>query len=189
MFLNYLKENPDCLYIYNRDFSIYGAEPKEQYTIVVKDEWKCPEEFQDYNPFVYQIYKISDWFKLVLSGSIIAWECACLNRKYVIKEHVKLMMTTNPLQLRKDVEELRKEVYESISIAKEWALIKLIVFANQIIENHKIINFKEPISYFNRREEESLDQVIEEPYNKLKSLTDGMLEKEKLNKIKKWAKS
>lgn len=36
-FLDYLIESPDCLYIYNRDFSIYGLPDKERYTIVVKD--------------------------------------------------------------------------------------------------------------------------------------------------------
>lgn len=184
-FIEYLKECPDCLYIYNRDYSIYGLPEQERYTIVVKDNWVIPEEFQDELDFKYEIYKISEWFDVVLNGSLMAWECACLNKKYVIKEHVKLMMSTNPLQLRKYVDALIAEAYESIGISYYWDVLKAIRFATQIIEHHKIVNFKEPLQDFNALNEKSLDEVMKEPYNKLKSLTDGMLKKEILDRIKK----
>lgn len=29
-----------------------------------------------------------------------AWECACLNRKFIYKEHVKLLLTTDLIKLR-----------------------------------------------------------------------------------------
>ena len=38
-----------------------------------------------------------------MNGSIEAWECACLNKKFIIKEHVKLLMKTDPLGLRKQI--------------------------------------------------------------------------------------
>lgn len=94
-------------------------------------------------------------------------------------------MTVNPLQLRRDVDEFKKEVYQSMGISHEWPLIKLIVFANQIIENHKIVNFKEPLAYYERRDTETLDEVIEGPYSKLKSLTDGIIKQELIKKANK----
>jgi hypothetical protein len=36
-FIEYLIGDKDCLYIYNRNFSIYGLPDKERYTIVVND--------------------------------------------------------------------------------------------------------------------------------------------------------
>ena len=39
-----------------------------------------------------------------MNGNMEAWECACLNKKFILKEHVKLMLVTNPLQLRKHYE-------------------------------------------------------------------------------------
>ena len=37
-FLDYLKESPDCLYIYNLNETIYGLPNKEKYVVVVKDD-------------------------------------------------------------------------------------------------------------------------------------------------------
>lgn len=196
MFLDYLKESPDCLYIYNRDFSIYGLKPKEHYTVVVKDEWICPEEFEDYDPEVFEIYKLSEWFGIVLNGDLVGWECACLNKKYVIKEHVKLLMTTNPLQLRKSIDAEYRKFYISdshfISDAKQ--LVRGIKFAVQIILNHKIVNYKDGLTDCNALDDsEDINecyQIIDESYNQLKSLTDGVLEKDRMNNLKKkWAKS
>lgn len=42
--INTLKESSDCLYIYNRNFSIYGLPDKERYTIIVSDDWELPED-------------------------------------------------------------------------------------------------------------------------------------------------
>ena len=50
------------------------------------------------------IFKTNEeWFDDVMNGSIEAWECACLNKKFIIKEHVKLLMKTDPLGLRKQI--------------------------------------------------------------------------------------
>lgn len=188
-FLDYLKESPDCLYIYNRDFSIYGLESKERYTIVVKDDWICPEDWVGFDTDVYEIFYLNEWFNIVLNGDLIGWECACLNKKYVIKEHVKLLMKTNPLQLKKTIrtQRLSNETYSDINILRDWELIKNIKFAIQIIENHKIVNFKEAKNdYFNLLKCESIEEIseyINKSYQILKNLTDGMLLQERVKEI------
>lgn len=188
-FLDYLKESPDCLYIYNRDFSIYGLESKERYTIVVKDDWICPEDWVGFDTDVYEVFYLNEWFNIVLNGDLIGWECACLNKKYIIKEHVKLLMKTNPLQLKKTIrtQRLSNEVYSDINILRNWELIKNIKFAIQIIENHKIINFKEAKNdYFNLLKCESIEELTEyinKSYQILKDLTDGMLLQERIKEI------
>ena len=188
-FLDYLKESPDCLYIYNRDFSIYGLESKERYTIVVKDDWICPEDWIGFDTDVYEVFYLNEWFNIVLNGDLIGWECACLNKKYVIKEHVKLLMKTNPLQLKKTIrtQRLSNEIYSDINILRYWELIKNIKFAIQIIENHKIVNFKEAKNdYFNLSKCESIEELIEyinKSYQILKDLTDGMLLQERIKEI------
>jgi len=188
-FLDYLKESPDCLYIYNRDFSIYGLESKERYTIVVKDDWICPEDWIGFDTDVYEVFYLNEWFNIVLNGDLIGWECACLNKKYVIKEHVKLLMKTNPLQLKKTIrtQRLSNEIYSDVNILRDWELIKNIKFAIQIIENHKIVNFKEAKNdYFNLSKCESIEELTEyinKSYQILKDLTDGMLLQERIKEI------
>ena len=181
-FIEYLKESSDCLYIYDRNFSIYGLPDKERYTIVVNDDWICPEDWIGYDNQIYQIYDITTWFNLVLKGNLICWECACLNKKYVIKEYVKLIMNTNPLLLRKYIDS-EKEVLYGLQDINGWKLICDIKFVNQIIENHKIVNFKEASSDFYNLE--NYDSIFNKSYDYLKKLTDGALKKEQLDKINK----
>ena len=187
-FLEYLKESPDCLYIYNRDFSIYGLPSKERYTIVVKDGWVCPEEYSDYDESIYEIYELKEWFDQVLNGKLVGWECACLNKKYVIKEHVKLLMTTNPLQLRKNVDDFKKliELSGNTNTMLYFNLIKDIKFSIQIIQNHKIVNYKEPLNDYglikNCESVEEILNIVDQSYQVLKSLTDGMIKQEILKK-------
>lgn len=188
-FLDYLKESPDCLYIYNRDFSIYGLESKERYTIVVKNDWICPEDWIGFDTDVYEVFYLNEWFNIVLNGDLIGWECACLNKKYVIKEHVKLLMKTNPLQLKKTIrtQRLNDMAYAVTSVLTKWELIKNIKFAIQIIENHKIVNFKEAKDdYFNLLKCESVEELTEyvnKSYQILKDLTDGMLLQQRIKQI------
>ena len=193
-FLEHLIEDPGCLYIYNRDFSIYGLPSKERYTIVVKDDFLFPEEFSDEyfdNSEKYQILYLQEWFDCVLNGKLIGWECACLNKKYIIKEHVKLLMTTNPIQLRKDIDSMYKVAHLSSAKSNEifYNLIRAIRFSIQIIQNHKIVNYKDGLEDVGAIESaESIDeiwQIIDKSYTELKSLTDGMIKQQILKKANK----
>lgn len=135
------------------------------------------------------IFKTNEeWFDDVMNGSIEAWECACLNKKFIIKEHVKLLMKTDPLNLRKQIIKMKNEITENNSIEELWKIICYCKFANQIIENHKIVNFKEanPEMKFLRVSEEPLQtfkQCLWKPLEMLKKSTDGMLKREIQNKI------
>lgn len=191
-FLDYLKECSDCYYIYNRDFSIYGLPSKERYTVVVKDDWICPEEYSDYDKTIFGIYTLTEFFDFVLKGKLIGWECSCLNKKYVIKEHVKLMMITNPIQLRKDVDALRNMIQTKEHLQTTDAmydLIRAIRFSIQIIQNHKIVNYKDGyedyIAVENAETFVEMWNIVNVSYGTLKSLTDGMIKQEILKKANK----
>lgn len=188
-FLDYLKECSDCYYIYNRDFSIYGLPSKEKYTVIVKDDWICPEEYSDYDKDVFEIYTLTAFFDFVLKGKLIGWECSCLNKKYVIKEHVKLMITTNPIQLRKDVDTLRNMIQTKEHLQTTDAmydLIRAIRFSIQIIQNHKIVNYKDGyedyIAVENAETFVEMWNIVDVSYRTLKSLTDGVIKQEILKK-------
>lgn len=84
-------------------------------------------------------------------------------------------MTTNPLQLRKDVD-------KDFNTKPFDELIRAIRFSIQIIENHKIVNYKDGlddiIAINNAESEEEVDKIIDKSYSVLKSLTDGMIKQE-----------
>ena len=190
-FIEYLKEDKNCLYIYNRNYSIYGLPDKERYTIIVNDGWICPEDWIGFDASVYEIYYLQQWFNLVTSGSLIGWECACLNKKYVIKEHVKLLMHANPLQLRKDIDKLYNEnlATSNIDYNKYFSIIRAIRFTLQILDNHKILNYKDGLEDCNKilatTELSEILDIINFNYNLIKDLTDGVIKQDILNRAKK----
>ena len=205
-FLKYLLECKDVLYIYNQGSIIYGINDELSdidYLVVVQEYWTLPEKYKDYvytkdkqfnnikigdEDFIF--FGINEWFKKVMNGNMEAWECACLNKKFILKEHVKLMLVTNPLQLRKHYE-AQPLYYEHLNTRRRnkffWNRIKYVKFANQIIENHKIINMKQANDDWNQ-----LKNIEDksEAYDKYQSLiekdlllfykyTDGILKRDR----------
>ena len=192
--INKLKECKDILYIYWFPRRLYGIEPnKDFYWFVVTNDFKKPDDFSELVDSNYGISTIDNWFKKVIHGDILAWECACLNKKYVIKEHVKLLMKTDLLQLRNCVEEALSRANEPGNISsKSWFLkvIKYCIFANQIIENHKIVNYNvlgPAHNALSRANDDNLKEIFYNyfgpEYNLLKKRTDEILYKSKINKI------
>ena len=193
--INKLKENKDILYIYWLPRSLYGIEPdKDYYLFIVTEDFKRPEELLNVD-FNYSVININDWFLRVMNGDILAWECACLNKKYVIKEHVKLLMKTDLLQLRQCVDMQLDKIGETeFPSEKQQSLkaIKYCIFANQIIENHKIVNYNVLGHAHNALSRANYDNIkkvfydyFNPEYNLLKKRTDEILYKYKLNKIAK----
>lgn len=199
-FLEKLKQDPNCLYIYNWGLYIYGLskEPTD-YLVIVKNDWSnddfsLEEPFQQgfyhENNIHYHLFNIDYWFQKVLNGDLDCWECACLNKKFIVKEHVKLMMTTNPITLRNyiDLELVNKYNLTPDNTEYIWNVIKDCKFANQIIENHKIINFKEANKdYFFLQNtldiSEAYNKLIFVPYQRLKQNTDELIKKKKIERL------
>lgn len=137
------------------------------------------------------IFKTNEeWFHDVLNGSIEAWECACLNKKFIIKEHVKLLMKTDPLGLRKQIIKMNNFITEDSDPKDMWRVVAYCKFANQIIANHKIINFKEAnddrkyiLESPNSNRLLNYVFCLSKPLEILKKSTDGMLKKELEYKI------
>ena len=100
-------------------------------------------------------------------------------------------MKTDPLGLRKQIIKMDNTITEESDPKDMWRVVAYCKFANQIIENHKIVNFKEA----NTERKTILNMAIGEPtfleykfclykpLEKLKISTDGMLKKELQSKI------
>ena len=106
-------------------------------------------------------------------------------------------MTTNPLQLRKCFETTRVQILSNLGeteSSKRFNLWKIILFArfcNQIIENHKIVNFKNSANDYqelrkytdNNELLNAFNALITPEINLLYKSTDGLLKREKIAKI------
>lgn len=205
MDLQKLIEDRDILYIYEIGLQIYGLftdSEDRDFLLIVSDDYIPSEELQNNEHF--QIYYISDWFKKVLSNEMIAWECACLPKKYVIKEHVKLLLQTNPLQFRKEFDSIytyilasaQAHIIKGNSLSGQkllWELVKYLKFANQIIENHKIVNFKEATEDYKLIVDgqtgdletimNTFNERLYSPLQLFKKYTDGPLKASKIKKL------
>ena len=112
--LNKLIEHPEVYYIYDLRGAAFGVDDLGEYIIVTKDGLVIKDELDDSEIVKVSIYSSSEWFKLVVNGEILPWICACIDKKYILKEYVKLLMTTNPLQLRKCFEATRVQILSNL---------------------------------------------------------------------------
>lgn len=195
--LNKLIEHPDVYYIYDLRGAAFGVDDLGEYIIVTKDGLVIKDELDDSEIINVSIYSSSEWFKLVVNGEILPWICACIDKKYILKEYVKLLMTTNPLQLRKCFEATRVQILSNLGeteSSKRFNLWKIILFArfcNQIIENHKIVNFKNSANDYQELRKytddnellNAFNSLITSEINLLYKSTDGLLKREKIAKI------
>jgi hypothetical protein len=101
--------NYDYLVICNKHITF----PKEFYNMREVTNYGRRFDFHivvDNCDFIFKTNE--EWFDEVMSGSIEAWECACMNKKFIIKEHVKLLMKTDPLGLRKQIVKMNNDITE-----------------------------------------------------------------------------
>ena len=195
--LNKLIEHPEVYYIYDLRGAAFGIDNLGEYIIVVKDGLIIKDELDDSEIVKVSIYPSSEWFKLVTNGEILPWICACINKKYILKEHVKLLMSTNPLQLRKCFDSIKTKILSNLGeteLSKQFNLWKIILFArfcNQIIENHKIVNFRNSANdYFELRKYNDFNELFS-VFNKLLApeldllykSTNELLKQEKIVKL------
>jgi len=215
-FLEKLIIDPLVYYVYQRDLSIYGIDSDlKKYTIVVNEDYCLPDELkslktEQLSPYKivldnteFSFYDIKEWFNLASNSDIIVWECTFLNKKYVKKEYVKFIISWDPLKLRQNYLAILDPYYLYASNLMDqgkfdearlclFELIKIARFSLQVIEHHKIVNYKEVKEDYKKLFEspntsEDLIQVFLNRYKTSASLlfknTEGMLQKEKEEKI------
>lgn len=195
--LNKLIEHPEVYYIYDLRGAVFGVDNLGEYIVVVKDGLVIEDELDDSEIVKVSIYSSSEWFKLVINGEILPWICACIDKKYILKEYVKLLMTTNPLQLRKCFNITKNQILSNLGeteLSKQFNLWKIILFArfcNQIIENHKIVNFRNSANdYFELRKYNDFNELVSifnkllaPELNLLYKSTNNLLKQEKIIKL------
>ena len=100
-------------------------------------------------------------------------------------------MHSNPLQLRKDIDKLYNNNLTTsvIDYNKYFSIIRAIRFTLQILDNHKILNYKDGLNDCNKilasKEISEIIEIINNNYNQIKKLTDGILKQDILNRAKK----
>lgn len=179
-FLQHLIEDPKVYYVYQRGSSIYGLNTKDSdtdYLVVIDSEYKLPEEFKScefdsgykndrknikFDNCDFMFIYIQNWFKMVLDNKIPAWECACLNKKYIKKEYVKLILKTDIVKLIRDLMIRRLALSNHVIDHKFiWYFVKDVLFTQQIIDFHKITDFKEANKYYNDIKNADIQQRID----------------------------
>lgn len=146
-FIKYVQEDEDILYGYVLPPELYNLDSgRTKYVLITKYMYKVPDKFKD----LYIIHlPIQLYFKYVTNCDIFAWILSCLDKKYIIKEHVKMIMMYEPIKLRTSlvneiywITEQMKEADDFEKIILGEKAYKYCMFANQIVENHKITNYK-----------------------------------------------
>jgi len=178
--LTKLIENPKVHYIYQIDESIFGKpDTDELFLIVAEDRTGIEKEY----PFSTVFYSPKEWFDAVLNGHLIGWICACLNKKYIYKEAVKLLMKYDPVVLR-------KEAGQMLNANNMFSRVKLLHLRllSQIILNYKIVNYKLWDTIKNIPDEK-IPLQIESTYKSICNITDAAyyayLNEQKLKRLKK----
>ena len=186
-----LLKDEHVLYLYQFPYrDLYGIDTdRVKYTMIVDDVYRTLEVLNEVIES-FTVFRKDYWFEQVLEGKIKAWECACLKKKYILKEYVKLLLTTDPVGLRLQIESLKQDVYKSKNKGLCLNLLKQINFANQIIENHKIVNYNVLGDAYDAINAAEADKVLEvfgnyftPQYELLKKYTDGPLLKYKQNEL------
>ncbi len=179
--LDTLIQNKNIYYIYN--LKPITPEGKDEYLIVVKNDYKL-------NPTEgVVVMTLKDWFEHCVNSDLLAWICACLNKKYIITEYVKLLCQTKPLQLRKEIDKIKSVL--TITPEETFYFLSNLNYAIQIIENHKIVKYNVLKDYYKSvkdlKDPKEIMECFMEYYNPLKELlgkyTDDLLLKEKIEKI------
>lgn len=179
-FLQHVIEDPKVYYVYQRGSSIYGLNIKDSnidYLVIIDSEYKLPEEFKEYefdsgyknarknikyDNCDFMFVFIQDWFKSVIDNKISAWECACLNKKFIKKEYVKLILKTDIVKLIKNLIVRKTTLNDRVLDPKFiWNFIKDVLFTQQIIDFHKITDFKEANKYYTTINETDIQQRID----------------------------
>lgn len=179
-FLEHLIEDPKVYYIYQRGSSIYGLNTKDSdvdYLVIIDSEYELPEEYLQYEynsgyindrrnikydncDFMFKF--VQNWFNDVLNNKIPAWECACLNKKFIKKEYVKLILKTDIVKLIKDLLIRRLALGNHVMDHKFiWYFVKDVLFTQQIIDFHKITDFKEANKYYNDIKNADIQQRLD----------------------------
>lgn len=97
-------------------------------------------------------------------------------------------MSTNPIQLRNDVDDFVRltKLGTSTDPNLYMHILRQIKFSIQIIQNHKIVNYKDglddSLAIKNAESTDEIWQIIDKSYDELKSLTDGMKKQQILKK-------
>ena len=155
-FIKKLKEDPFVYYIYQTDLSIYGIEDKPYYTVIVDDNGfnSTLKDLTEYGDNI-AFYPMKTWFDMMNENTLLVWVCSCLDRKHIIKEYVKLLVPIDILKLRRNILDQLKysdyQAYPDLDDCINEMIMDVIGLnlTNQIIEHHKIVNLKSPLTSCN----------------------------------------
>lgn len=166
-------DNPAIKYVYQLPYhSLWGIGEKDVMLYIVDEDFKEQPEEGCY-------IQLPEWFAMVDECHILPWICACLNKKYVKKEYVKLLMATDPLKIRMRTNAMLQTTPDTIEDRQLVAVF--LTLYDQILENHKIINFNSPQKVATQtafiKEGNYLNWLLDGPAKRVLNMTDGVWKK------------
>lgn len=196
-FIKYIQEDEDILYGYFLPPELFGVDfGVTKYVLITKWAYKVPDKYKNI-PIIH--FPIQLYFKYIINNDLTAWILSCLDKKYIIKEYVKLLINFDVLKIRKNIDndfkffdELLYGNFAFDDIKAYYSkMYKYLVFANQIIENHKITNYhivNSGLKLINNVECSTITEVyfktIRKEYKKLIDKTEKLRRKELIKMLK-----
>ena len=105
-FVKYIQEDEDILYGYFLPPDLFGlTSGVDKYVLITKYAYKLPDKYKDI-PIIH--FPIQLYFKYITNNDLTAWILSCLDKKYIIKEHVKLLVDFDTLKIRKNIDDTYK---------------------------------------------------------------------------------
>lgn len=152
-------------YIYRVDDALFGGEETPPNFIIVAEDTDHLFELLSNAPFSYTTFTTKDWFDQILNGKLIGWVCACINKKWIYKEAVKLIMKFDDIVLRKEANLLFNKAAPGFDTLVDLRLIL------QILINHKIVNYSACKTFANA-EDSAIKDEMERVYEEICNLTN-----------------
>ena len=105
-FVKYIQEDEDILYGYFLPPDLFGlTSGVDKYVLITKYAYKLPDKYKDI-PIIH--FPIQLYFKYITNNDLTAWILSCLDKKYIIKEHVRLLVDFDILKIRKNIDDTYK---------------------------------------------------------------------------------
>lgn len=194
---DWIVADPLVYYVYQVDLSVFCNKKQKfkEYIVITSPKFKPnfieSDDIKE-DDVVVRFYTTTEWFQRVLDNDILAWICACLNKKYIIKEAVKLIIPFDALKVRKSVDSYLSKTSHDLDAYYFWEILLCVKLANQIIESHKIVRYKETADAYdtlNAMSDEELQknfpEMFKQPWEQLLKYTESLRKKAIIDNIKK----
>lgn len=165
--LQNLITNPKIYYIYRIDLGICNIETNLIRYIIVSDNDIDTEDMANIYGYEHMYYTLNDFFELYTKCSIYSFICSNIDKKFVIKEYVKISPIIDKIKLRQCAENLVTHTGTDKSYE-----IRDLDYMLQVLLDKKITSFSSPKKLIEQSKGQDYDLYKDPNYIKICNLTD-----------------